>query len=149
MLRGAADGRGVLYDFEGKLIFREAERMYGRRGFLVSFEGSGDRAGASGAQQWLLYYTNQRIVGLRDPTAPEVEDIGSLRPFERQEYGSRGPQLLEYFSLELPEVARAERRRNDVRIHLAKGAGIRTMTFEPLGAAARFFSRLVDEKGRE
>ncbi len=150
MRRGSTDGKGTLYDFEGKLIFNEGERMYGRRGFLITFEGKGLGGGPKAKPlQWLVYYTNQRIVGFRDPTAPEVEDIGTLRPFERQDHGTGGPIILEYFNVGLDEIKRAQRRRNDVRIEVAEGKATQPVVFQPLGAAARFFDRLVGERPGE
>ncbi len=124
--------------------------MYGRRGFLVTFEEGGTFGGSKQMPlQWLLYYTNQRVVGLRDPKASEVEDIGALRPFERQDYAGGGPGVLEYFALDLEEVKRAERRRRDVRLVVSDASGSNILSFEPLGGAARFFARLVSEKAEE
>jgi hypothetical protein len=153
MRRGDAEGLGTVYDDEGRLIFQQGERMYGRRGFSMALETAAGPLRKEGwpPAQWLVYYTNVRVVGLRDMTAQEnTYYLGTLRPFERARYEGEGAfehHVLKFLEFPLEEVVRAERRRHDVRLHVQDESARYVLTLEPFGAAARFFARLITEKG--
>ncbi len=154
MKMGGAEGLGKVYDEEGKLIFDPGERMYGRRGFALAIDRGGGlvRKSMMEQAQWLIYYTNQRIVGLRDMSAQEASGyLATLRPFERSRFEGEGAEqlrVMRFFEVPLKEVVRAQRRRRDTKIVVQPQEPL-TLTFEPGGPAARFFSRLLHDYGEE
>lgn len=156
MKTGDADGLDVLYDDEAELILANRERVYARRGLtLTALRVAGLRNEPllpSGL--WLVYYTNQRVVGLRDPTsAPPAGEgeiyAGTLQAIDRTRY--LGPkvedQILEYFEFPLRDVMKVKKRsRKHLRIFVRHGKERVEFRFKPWGAACRAFSVLIQQQ---
>lgn len=147
---GDADGLDVVYDEEAELILSDRERLYGRRGLTVDVLEGGflrKRPLVTSALH-MVFYTNQRIVGLRDMTSQEEEVyLGTLRAIDRDKF--LGPQaeehhVLHYFEYPLREVVAVRKRgRRHLRQIVQDGDRRYELHFRPWGAACRFFSILL------
>lgn len=154
MKTGDEDGRGVLYDTEAQLILAERERIYARRGLTLE---AYRKTGLLGKEPfldhglWYIYYTNQRVVGLRDPSIPPEEQnealyAGTLRAIDKTRY--IGPKLedptLAYFEFPLTGIAKVKKRgRKHLALVVRDHKGKYEFRFKPWGAACRFFSVML------
>lgn len=151
---GAEEGRGEVYDDRAQLILAERERIYARRGLTVEAFTRKRLLGKDPLLEtglWYVYYTNQRVVGLRDPNAPPDEEheelyAGTLRAIDRTRY--LGPKLedptLRYFQFALRDIDKVKKRgRKHLRFLVDDEEGRYEFRFRPWGAACRFFSVLL------
>lgn len=156
MKTGSEEGLEVLYSQEAELILAERERVYARRGLTVeSFRRSGfGRKPFLPPGLWLIYYTNQRVVGLRDPERSVPEDeayAGTLRAIDRTQY--MGPRvkdhILDYFEFPLPDIEKVSKRsRKHLRLVVRSSGDRFEFRFRPRGAASRAFSVLLAQRQR-
>lgn len=156
MKTGSRDGLEVLYDGKAELILAKRERVYARRGLtLEAHQGRGlSKKPFLPSGLWMIYYTNQRVVGLRDPEreADEGETYaGTLRAVDRSRY--LGPKvedsILEYFEFSLRDVEKVNKRsRKHLRMVVRSEAERYEFRFRPWGAACRAFSVLIGQKER-
>lgn len=151
---GDVDGLGVVYDEEAELLLSERERLYGRRGLTIdAFEGGFPRRRPLlTSSLFMVFYTNQRIVGLRDLTAQEEEVyLGTLRAIDRDKFlGPRAQahHVLSYFAYPLREIVGLRKRgRRHLRQFVQDGERRYEFRYRPWGAACRFFSILL--RGKE
>jgi hypothetical protein len=153
---GDVDGLEVVYDDEAQLILSERERVYGRRGLTIdAYEvGRLSRKPFFETGLWMVYYTNQRIVGLRDMTKREEEVyLGTLRPIDRTRF--IGPQaeehhVLRYFEFPLKDIVTVDKSGNKyLKLVVASEDGKYEFRFRPWGAACRFFSILLRKEEAE
>ncbi|MFQ5907882.1 MAG: hypothetical protein ACE5JE_03510 [Thermoplasmata archaeon] len=156
MKTGSEEGLDVLYDDTAELILSERERVYARRGLTVeALQGRGlSKKPFLPPGLWMIYHTNQRVVGLRDPKR-EVEGeegyAGTLRAVDRSRY--LGPKveanILEYFEFPLRDVAKANKRsRKHLRLVVRSEGERYEFRFKPWGAACRAFGVLLSQKRR-
>ncbi len=147
---GDADGLEEVYDEEGQLILAERERMYGRRGLTIDAYEVGflSRKPLVDMSLWMVYYTNQRVVGLRDMTEREEEVyLGTLRPIDRSRF--MGPQadahcVMKYFEFPTKDIERVKKSGKKCLSLFLRGEDHRyEFRFRPWGAACRFFSVLL------
>ncbi len=147
---GDVDGLDVVYDEEAQLILSERERLYGRRGLTTSAHEVARLAKRPlfGQGLWMVFYTNQRVVGLRDMTQTEEETyLGTLRPLDRTRF--LGPQreahhVLRYFEFPSKDILKVgSHRRKYLRLLVSHEDGRYEFRFRPWGGAARFFSNLT------
>lgn len=153
---GSKEGLEVLYDEEAELILAERERVYARRGLtLEAFKSKGfGREPFIPAGLWLIYYTNHRVVGLRDPEGAVPEDeayAGTLRAIDRTQY--LGPRvkdhILEFFEFPLRDIGKVNKRsRKHLRMVVNSNKDRYEFRFKPWGAACRAFSVLINQKQR-
>ncbi len=153
---GSQEGLDVLYDQEAELILAERERVYARRGLtLESFKRTGFRRKPflpSGL--WLIYYTNHRVVELRDPEGGIPEDeayAGTLRAIDRTRY--MGPRvkdhIFDFFEFPLRDIGKVNNRsRKHLRMVVQSKGDRYEFRFKPWGAACRAFSVLLAQKQR-
>ncbi|MFQ5838380.1 MAG: hypothetical protein ACE5HJ_06320 [Thermoplasmata archaeon] len=150
MKTGDADGLDVVYDDEAQLILSERERLYGRRGLTVDAYELGflNRKALFDTGLWMIYYTNQRVVGLRDMTNREEEVyLGTLRAIDRSRF--IGPQgeahhVLRYFEFPLKDIVKVDKAGNRYLKLVIQSEDRRyEFRFRPWGAACRFFSVLL------
>jgi hypothetical protein len=153
MKLGDADGLDVVYDDEAQLILSERERVYGRRGLTIeAYElGRLTRKPLFESGLWMVYHTNQRVVGLRDMTQKEEEVyLGTLRPIDRTRF--IGPQaeehhVLKYFEFPLKDIIRVDKAGNRfLKLVVQSDDGRYEFRFRPWGAACRFFSVLLQKE---
>lgn len=147
---GDADGLDVIYDGEAELILAERERLYGRRGLTLDLyeQGRLSKNPVFTDALWMVFYTNQRIVGLRDMTRQEEAGyLGTLRPIDRTRF--LGPQaeahhVLRYFEFPLRDIQGiGSHRRKSLWLRVADDDGRYEFRFRPWGGASRFFSILL------
>ena len=151
---GSEEGLDVLYDQEAALILAERERVYARRGLtLESFKKSAfSRKPFLPSGLWLIYYTNHRVVGLRDPEGSVPEDeayAGTLQAIDRTRY--MGPRLrdhiFDFFEFPLKEIGKVNNRsRKHLRMVVQSNGDRYEFRFKPWGAACRAFSVLISQK---
>jgi hypothetical protein len=151
---GSEEGLDVLYDQEAALILAERERVYARRGLTVeAFKRTGfGRKPFLTSGLWLIYYTNHRVVGLRDPerSVPEEETYaGTLRAIDRTRY--LGPRvkdhIFEYFEFPLRDIGKVNNRnRKHLRMVVQSKGDRYEFRFKPWGAACRAFTVLLAQK---
>lgn len=150
---GDADGLDVVYDEEAQLILGERERLYGRRGLTVeAYElGRLARRPLFDRGLWMIYHTNQRIVGLRDMTRKE-EDVylSTLRPIDRTHFigpYAEAHHILKYFEFSLKDIERVDKVRNKyLRLTVNSDGDRYELRFFPWGAACRFFNVLLSRE---
>lgn len=153
MRTGDADGLDVVYDDEAQLILSKRERVYGRRGLTLEAY----RIGRIGRKPlfesglWMVYYTNQRVVGLRDMTQKEEEIyLGTLRPIDRARF--IGPQaeehhVLKYFEFPTKDIVKVDKAGTKfLKLMVESEDGRYEFRFRPWGAACRFFSVLLQRQ---
>ncbi len=152
---GDADGLDVIYDEEAELLLSERERLYGRRGLTIDvYEGTFlRRRPLLTSSLYMVFYTNQRIVGLRDMTTSEEEVyLGTLRAIDRDKFLGPHAQehhVLSYFAYPLREIVGVKKRgRRHLKQFIQDGERRYEFRFRPWGAACRFFSILL-RKGEE
>ncbi len=153
---GSEEGLDVLYDEEAELILAERERVYARRGLtLESFKKTGlGRRPFLPSGLWLIYYTNHRVVGLRDPegSVPEEEAYaGTLRAIDRTRY--MGPRvkdhIFDFFEFPLRDIGKVTNRsRKHLRMVVQSNGDRYEFRFKPWGAACRAFSVLISQRKR-
>lgn len=153
---GSKEGLDVLYDEEAELILAKRERVYARRGLTMEvFRGTGfGKKPFLPSGLWLIYYTNQRVVGLRDPEGSVVEDeayAGTLRAIDRTRY--LGPRVrdhtFEFFEFPLRDIGKVNNRsRKHLRMFVKSNGDRYEFRFKPWGAACRAFSVLLSQKKR-
>jgi hypothetical protein len=153
---GSKEGLEVLYDEEAELILAERERIYARRGLtLEAFKRAGfGREPFLPPRLWLIYYTNHRVVGLRDPegAVPEGEAYaGTLKAIDRTQY--LGPRvkdhILEFFEFPLRDIGKVNKRsRKHLRMIVQSNGDRYEFRFKPWGAACRAFSVLISQRQR-
>ncbi|MDX1535120.1 MAG: hypothetical protein R3291_05825, partial [Thermoplasmata archaeon] len=144
----------VLYDEEAELILADRERVYARRGLTMeAYKGTGlGRKPFLPPGLWLIYYTNHRVVGLRDPEGSVPEDeayAGALRAIDRTQY--MGPRVkdhvLEFFEFPLRDIGKVNKRSRKHLKMVVRSEGDRyEFRFRPWGAACRAFSVLISQK---
>ncbi|MCJ2519602.1 MAG: hypothetical protein LN412_01460 [Candidatus Thermoplasmatota archaeon] len=147
---GDRDGLDAIYDEEAQLILSNRERLYGRRGLTIdAYEVSLlTRKPLFVDSLYMVFYTNQRIVGLRDMTEKEKEQyLGTLSPIDRAKLvGSLGEEhhVLSYVEYPLMEITRVSKVGTKY-LRLMVGSDDRSYEFRyrPWGAACRFFSILL------
>lgn len=147
---GDRDGLDAIYDEEAQLILSNRERLYGRRGLTVdAYEVSLlTRKPLFVDGLYMVFYTNQRIVGLRDMTQTEEEQyLDTLRPIDRAKFaGSLGEEhhVLSYVEYPLMEVTRVSKVGTKyLRLMVASDNRRYEFRYRPWGAACRFFSTLL------
>ncbi len=147
---GDVDGLDVIYDDEAQIILSERERLYGRRGLTTdAYEvGTLSKRPLFTSDLYMVFYTNQRVVGLRDMTLHEEQlYLGTLRAIDRSKF--LGPQaeehhVLRYFEYPLKEVVNVSKvGRKYLRFLLTSSEKRYELHFRPWGAACRFFSILL------
>ncbi|MFQ6012121.1 MAG: hypothetical protein ACE5LS_00535 [Thermoplasmata archaeon] len=157
MKTGSRDGLDVLYDDEAELLLAERERVYARRGLILeAFRGGGlSKRPFLPPGLWMIYHTNQRVVGLRDPKASSKEGqegyAGTLQAIDRTRYlGPKAEEsLLEYFEFPLRDVEKVSKRsRKHLQMVVRSDAERYLLRFRPWGAACRAFSVLLRQKRR-
>lgn len=155
MKTGSQDGLDVVYDDEAELILAKRERVYARRGLTLEALciGGWSKKAFLPPGLWMIYYTNQRVVGLRDPRVPpeEAGDAGTLRAIDRTQY--LGPKVednvLEYFEFPLRDVEKVKKgSRKHVRMFVESGEEHYEFRFRPWGAACRAFSVMLRQQSQ-
>lgn len=147
---GDANGLDLVYDDEAQLILSERERLYGRRGLTIDAYQVARLAKKPLFDQslWMVFYTNQRVVGLRDMTQTEEEVyLGTLRPLDRTRFiGSHSDahHVLRYFELPSREILKiGSHRRKYLWLLVGHDDNRYEFRFRPWGGASRFFSNLL------
>ncbi len=146
---GDADGLDVVYDDEAQVILSERERLYGRRGLTIdAYEvGTLSRKPLFVSGLYMVFYTNHRIVGLRDVAQQEEEVyVGTLRAIDRSRFlAPEGEHhVLEYFEYPLREIVSVSKAgKKHLRFLVESGGRRYEFRFKPWGAACRFFSVLL------
>ena len=151
---GSEEGLDVLYNQEAELLLAERERVYARRGLtLETFQKIGfGRKPFLASGLWLIYYTNHRVVGLRDPEASVPEDeayAGTLQAIDRTRY--MGPRvkdhIFEFFEFPLRDIGKVTNRsRKHLRMVVQSNRDRYEFRFKPWGAACRAFSVLISQR---
>lgn len=159
MRTGTKEGLHDVYDEEAQLILADRERIYARRGLTLETYRRGflQREPFLVPGLWYIYYTNQRVLGLRDPSlSPEEQTeeryAGTLRAIDRTRY--LGPKVedpvLEFFAFPLTEIAKVQKRgRRHLTLVVQDEAARYEFRFKPWGAACRFFSVLFRREGAD
>ncbi len=150
MRTGDADGLDAVYDEEAQLILYDRERLYGRRGLTVSASRVSGLTKTPLIEEslWMVFYTNQRVVGLRDMTQLEEEMyLGTLRPIDRTRFvgpKAEAHNVLRYFEFPSREIIRVgSHRRKYLWLLVDSEKGRYQFRFRPWGGASRFFSNLL------
>lgn len=153
---GDADGLDVVYDQEAQLILGERERLYGRRGLtLDAFEGGRfKKEPLFLSSLFMVFYTNQRVIGLRDMTKQEEElYLGTLRAIDRDKFlGPRAEEhhILSFFEYPLREIVAVRKAGKRYLRQVVKSDEKRyEFRYRPWGAACRFFSILLRKEEQE